>query len=84
MEIQEAVNFHMALNKKEESICKHCGQKIAKFLLPFSGLTEPSWYHVCINPKQLRHFLLHTCNDANTCCNPEPIEEKLVDGGKSQ
>ena len=75
MNQQQAVNLHMELTRQGEAVCKHCGQKITKFLLPFSGQTELSWYHLCVDPKRLGHLRLHTANDSGTCYNPEPEEK---------
>jgi len=58
-----AVSLHMLATRQGEGICKNCGQKITKFLLPYSGLTEPSWYHLCVDLVCLRHFTVHTAND---------------------
>jgi len=78
---REAVSSYMDSTKKEEAVCKNCGQKITRWTLPQCGhfSEHEAWYHVCVDPVGLNHFSLHTANDCETnpCYKPEPKEISL-------
>lgn len=77
-----AVSDHVEATRKDEDVCKNCGQKIARWTLPQCGHfpEHEAWYHVCIDPVGLRHFSLHTANDneQKTCYSSQPKEDVRI------
>lgn len=77
---RKAVSLYMDLTRKDEAVCKNCGQKITRWTLPQMGVfkDEEAWYHVCKNPEGLKHLSIHSANDPElgqeTCYHAEPKE----------